>query len=231
MILGLAAVPVHYAESPPGGQCLPPTISRFSDVQRSCTIMCKTRKILCDGPGITFVAVIAAQRPAARYDRAACSGRFASGSKDYRGGGKAPHHARETGVGGQSVPAGPISGRNAIERSRRQFAQNGESHAGGRARVRYRHSPVGYHTREFSLRGRHPVPGRAHAVAAQIQPVIRERVALVPSNKSLRGSRGPKAGVRGRPSPFINLDERGRATPHPSLLPLLPRKDLFAGTR
>src|ERR1700678_2263958 len=44
------------------------------------------------------------------------------------------------------------------------------------------------------------------------------------------GSRGPETGVRGIPSPFINLDERGRDTPHPSLLPLLPpRKDLFAG--
>jgi hypothetical protein len=29
--------------------------------------------------------------------------------------------------------------------------------------------------------------------------------------------------VRGIPSPFINLDERGRDTPHPSLLPLLLR--------
>src|ERR1700679_2922107 len=38
-----------------------------------------------------------------------------------------------------------------------------------------------------------------------------------------------KTGVRGIPSPFINLDERGRDTPHPSLCPLLPRKDLFAG--
>jgi hypothetical protein len=33
--------------------------------------------------------------------------------------------------------------------------------------------------------------------------------------------------VRGIPSPFINLDERGRDTPHPSLLPLLPRKDFI----
>src|SRR5580693_4093621 len=49
-----------------------------------------------------------------------------------------------------------------------------------------------------------------------------------PSNKSLRGSRGPEAGVRGLPSPFINLDERGRETPHPSLLPLAPmRKDFL----
>jgi histidine ammonia-lyase len=45
-----------------------------------------------------------------------------------------------------------------------------------------------------------------------------------PANKSLLGSRGPEAGVRGLPSPFINLDERGRETPHPSLLPLLPVK-------
>ena len=49
-----------------------------------------------------------------------------------------------------------------------------------------------------------------------------------PANKSLRGSRGPEAGVRGLPSPFINLDERGRETPHPSLLPLmLLRKDFL----
>src|ERR1700677_2052697 len=48
-----------------------------------------------------------------------------------------------------------------------------------------------------------------------------------PANKSLRGSRGPKAGVRGIPSPFINLDERGRDAPHPSLPPLLPRKDFL----
>src|ERR1700723_2239188 len=49
-----------------------------------------------------------------------------------------------------------------------------------------------------------------------------------PANKSLRGSRGPEAGVRGIPSPFINLDERGRDTPHPSLLPLiLKRKDFL----
>ena len=56
--------------------------------------------------------------------------------------------------------------------------------------------------------------------------------ALVPRQvKSFRGgSRGPETGVRGIPSPFIDLDERGRDTPHPSLLPLLPpRKDLFAG--
>jgi hypothetical protein len=34
--------------------------------------------------------------------------------------------------------------------------------------------------------------------------------------------------VRGIPSPFINLDERGRETPHPSLLPLmLLRKDFL----
>jgi hypothetical protein len=35
--------------------------------------------------------------------------------------------------------------------------------------------------------------------------------------------------VRGIPSPFIKIYERGRDTPHPSLRPLLPRKDLFAG--
>src|SRR6202041_3904839 len=39
-----------------------------------------------------------------------------------------------------------------------------------------------------------------------------------------------EAGVRGIPSPFIKIYERGRDTPHPSLLPLLPpRKVLFAG--
>ena len=37
--------------------------------------------------------------------------------------------------------------------------------------------------------------------------------------------------MRGIPSPFIEIYERGRETPHPSLLPLLPRKDLFAGAR
>ena len=36
--------------------------------------------------------------------------------------------------------------------------------------------------------------------------------------------------MRGIPSPFIKIYERGRDTPHHSLLPLLPpRKDLFAG--
>src|ERR1700678_1372774 len=49
-----------------------------------------------------------------------------------------------------------------------------------------------------------------------------------PANKSSRGSRAPEAGVRGLPSPFINLDERGRETPHTSLLPLmLMRKDFL----
>src|ERR1700678_3235178 len=49
-----------------------------------------------------------------------------------------------------------------------------------------------------------------------------------PANKSSRGSRAPEAGVRGLPSPFINLDERGRDTPHASLLPLmLMRKDFL----
>jgi hypothetical protein len=34
--------------------------------------------------------------------------------------------------------------------------------------------------------------------------------------------------VRGIPFPFINLDERERDTPHPSLLPLVPmRKDFL----
>jgi hypothetical protein len=59
-------------------------------------------------------------------------------------------------------------------------------------------------------------------------PTIREHAPDSPANKSLRGSRGPEAGVRGIPSPFINLDERGRDTPHPSLLPLVPmRKDFL----
>src|ERR1700679_2058466 len=35
------------------------------------------------------------------------------------------------------------------------------------------------------------------------------------ANKSLRGYRAPELGVRGIPSPFINLDERGRDTPYP----------------
>src|ERR1700678_1689547 len=50
-----------------------------------------------------------------------------------------------------------------------------------------------------------------------------------PSRKSFRGRRGPEAGVRGIPSPFIKIYERGRDTPHPSLLPLLPRKDFHDG--
>jgi hypothetical protein len=33
--------------------------------------------------------------------------------------------------------------------------------------------------------------------------------------------------VRGIPSPFINLDERGRDTPHPSLLPLVLRVGIY----
>jgi hypothetical protein len=33
--------------------------------------------------------------------------------------------------------------------------------------------------------------------------------------------------MRGIPSPFIKIYERGRDTPHPSLLPLLPRKDFL----
>src|SRR6202021_3109199 len=59
----------------------------------------------------------------------------------------------------------------------------------------------------------------------------RTLTASSPANKSLRGgSRGPETGVRGIPSPFIKIYERGRDTPHPSLPPLLPpRKDLFAG--
>src|ERR1700678_1788975 len=50
----------------------------------------------------------------------------------------------------------------------------------------------------------------------------------VPANKPFRTDRGPEAGGRGMPSPFINLDERGRHTPPPSLLPLVPmRKGLL----
>src|ERR1700679_3235216 len=49
-----------------------------------------------------------------------------------------------------------------------------------------------------------------------------------PANKSLRGSRGPEAGVRGIPSPFIKIFERGRETPPPTPLPLVPmRKDFL----
>src|SRR6202522_1053255 len=40
-------------------------------------------------------------------------------------------------------------------------------------------------------------------------------------NKSLRAGRGPEAGVRGIPSPFIKIYERGWDTPHPSFLRLL----------
>jgi hypothetical protein len=48
------------------------------------------------------------------------------------------------------------------------------------------------------------------------------------ANESLRSSRGPEAGVGGIPFPFMNLDERERDTPHPSLLPLVPmRKDFL----
>src|ERR1700722_20806224 len=134
-------------------------ISRFSDVQRTCIIICKLRKIFCDGPGTAFVAVIAAPHRAARYDQAAFFREIASGSEDDRGGGPAAHHARETDTGGQGDPPRPVSGRNTVERPRGQFAQNGEPHAGGGARVRYRHSAVGYHTREFPLRGGDPVLG------------------------------------------------------------------------
>ena len=33
--------------------------------------------------------------------------------------------------------------------------------------------------------------------------------------------------MRGISSPFIKIYERGRETPHPSLLPFIPRKDLL----
>jgi hypothetical protein len=35
--------------------------------------------------------------------------------------------------------------------------------------------------------------------------------------------------VRGIPSPFIKIYERGRDTPHPSLLPATARKDFLDG--
>jgi hypothetical protein len=35
--------------------------------------------------------------------------------------------------------------------------------------------------------------------------------------------------VRGIPSPFIKIYERGRDTPHPSLCALLPSKEFFDG--
>src|ERR1700678_4229326 len=54
--------------------------------------------------------------------------------------------------------------------------------------------------------------------------ITREHARSTPPNKSLRGSRGPEAGVRGIPSAFIKIYERGRDTPHPSLLPLLRGK-------
>jgi hypothetical protein len=38
-----------------------------------------------------------------------------------------------------------------------------------------------------------------------------------------------EAGVRGIPSPFIKIYKRGRDTPHPSLLPLLPMRKDFLG--
>src|SRR6202021_1507221 len=49
----------------------------------------------------------------------------------------------------------------------------------------------------------------------------------ISSRKSLRSKRGPQAGVRGIPSPFIKIYERGRDTPHPSLLPLVPTRKGF----
>jgi hypothetical protein len=52
---------------------------------------------------------------------------------------------------------------------------------------------------------------------------------LVLVKKVFPGQERMGAGVRGIPSPFINLDERGRDPAHPSPCPLLPRKDLFAG--
>src|SRR6202453_619297 len=52
---------------------------------------------------------------------------------------------------------------------------------------------------------------------------------ITPANKSLRGSRGPEAGVRGIPSPFFKIFKRGRDTPHPSLLPLLRGKTFLTG--
>jgi hypothetical protein len=81
-------------------------------------------------------------------------------------------------------------------------------------------------------RGRHRNPGRSprrHRRGTDQARLAGEEVGrLVPANKSLRGGRGLEAGVRGMPSPFINLDERGRHTPHPGLHPLVPmRKDFL----
>src|ERR1700679_3012473 len=63
-----------------------------------------------------------------------------------------------------------------------------------------------------------PIPPHSHRNSSLVSQ----------ANKSLCGSRGPEGGGRGIPSPFINLDERGRDPPPPSLLPLVPmRKDFL----
>src|SRR6202789_4655857 len=67
---------------------------------------------------------------------------------------------------------------------------------------------------------RRPVPGPRRDTE---NPVA----ALDLVKKVLPRQEWKEAGVRGLPSPFINLDERGRETPHPSLCPLLPRKDFL----
>src|ERR1700723_3090084 len=67
---------------------------------------------------------------------------------------------------------------------------------------------------------------------ARCSPPTKTSGAAAPSTSSRKsfrgGSRGPETGVRGIPSPFIKIYERGRDTPHPSLPPLLPpRKDFL----
>jgi hypothetical protein len=54
------------------------------------------------------------------------------------------------------------------------------------------------------------------------------RSKLVPRQKSLSAEQEwREAGVRGIPSPFIKIYERGRDTPHASLPPLLRVKELL----
>ena len=65
-----------------------PIISRVSDLRRSCIIICKTPKMVCDRPGTAFVAVIPARRPAARYHGAAFHGDLRVDPKTIEGVGK-----------------------------------------------------------------------------------------------------------------------------------------------
>ena len=86
------------------------------------------------------------------------------------------------------------------------------------------------HGRVTSLYGILPAIGYALGAAERRRLTICADVrhSSRQANKSLRGNRGPEAGVRGLPSPFIKIYERGRETPHHSLLPLLPmRKDFL----